>query len=277
MHPRLPNPAYADRDAHMNELLIHAHKVNVPVGRCGSFAVEHFYIGKDNAENIRLMLHGRTPMEPGLYTKLTEDGSVWMSDTPEEIETHMPAFNRFADARGEQRVLIHGLGLGMVLQDAIRAKGIIHVDVVEINGDVIDLVGPHYYRMAQRKGVYLNLVQGDCFTYQWPRGTKWFAVWHDIWEGYGEDNLPEMAILKRKFGHRTGWQGCWGQDMCRRIRDGRYRRNHQRIMDRFHKAMGIPTDAALRTMFDQMEAKHAGSNRGVGGGGSDTGVHQGND
>jgi len=239
--------------------------VSVPIGRSGNFAVEHFYVASEHPENIRLLLHGRSPIEPGLYTKLTENGAVWMSDVGEEIEEHLPIFRRFALLPRASSVLIHGLGLGMVVQEAIRAPNIRDIFVVEINRDVIDLVGPHYMRMADRFDKNIDIIEGDAFTYKWPVRSYWEAVWHDIWQGYSEDNLAQMETLHRKFGHRCGWQGSWGKRRCQEIRDGRYYRKHQRIVDRFHKSLGLPTDAEIRAQLGQMELTEIlGSDRSTG-------------
>lgn len=37
-----------------------------------------------------------------------------------------------------------------------------------------------------------------------------------IWDSLCADNLEEMTKLKRRFGRRTDWQGCWGEYQCRR-------------------------------------------------------------
>lgn len=225
------------RDAPLNMRRYH---VSVPTGRSGAITVERFVVTEYSPENLRLALHGRTPISPGLYTKMCENGAIWMSDTDEEIETHQPAFAAFFRAPPESRVLIHGLGLGMIVQEAIRTPNIRKIDVVELNPDVIRLVAPHYQRMAEKHDKTLTIIEANCFTYRWPVHSRWYAVWHDIWQSYGEDNLGEMDFLKRSFGHRTRWQGCWGQETCRRIRDGRYHREHERIMRRFYVQMGLP-------------------------------------
>jgi hypothetical protein len=50
------------------------------------------------------------------------------------------------------------------------------------------------------------------------KGERYGMVWHDIWDSFCGDNLPEMTRLKRKYGRRADWQGCWGEWQCRRHR-----------------------------------------------------------
>jgi hypothetical protein len=226
------------------------HKVSVPTGRCGGMAVERFVVEENEPGNLRLALHGRTMITPGTYTRLTEGGTVWMSDVPEEMETHAPAFNAIFWARPGARVLIHGLGLGMVVQYALRAENVSHVDVVELDERVIALAGPHYEAMAAVLGTELNILHGDAHERIWAPGTRWDVVWHDIWPSYSEDNLPEMARLHRSFGHRCGWQGSWGRKQCERIKSGAYHREHERIMARFLKSIGA--DVAIAELRAKM-------------------------
>jgi hypothetical protein len=46
-------------------------------------------------------------------------------------------------------------------------------------------------------------------------GTFYGAVWHDIWDNLSVDNLPQMTALKRKYGRRARWQGCWSEPQVR--------------------------------------------------------------
>ena len=48
-----------------------------------------------------------------------------------------------------------------------------------------------------------------------PKGTRYDAVWLDIWDTIGGDNLPEMTKLKRRFSRHTNWLGCWAERDCK--------------------------------------------------------------
>lgn len=144
---------------------------------------------------------------PGTYTGLICNGTLWMSDTPDERRDHSCAYYE-AKRRGG-RVLVHGLGLGMVVKAMLDLPNVEHVDVVELAPDVIALCGPAF----DRYGARVTIHEGDALAYKWPPGTRWTVVWHDIWPTICEDNLPQMATLHRKFGRRCDWQGSWCHDL----------------------------------------------------------------
>ena len=73
----------------------------------------------------------------GTYTRLrhSERGIV-MSDIPHEMLDHREPVSH---ARGH--CLINGLGLGMVLAAVLKQPDVTDVTVIEVDRDVIDLVG----------------------------------------------------------------------------------------------------------------------------------------
>ncbi len=144
---------------------------------------------------------------PGTYTGLLRNGAVWMSDTPAERRDHLSAYYEAKRLGG--RVLVHGLGLGMIVKAVLDLPNVEHIDVVELDADVIALAGPAF----DRYGARVTIHEGDALTYKWPPGTRWTVVWHDIWRDICGDNLPEMATLHRKFGRRCDWQGSWSHAM----------------------------------------------------------------
>lgn len=183
------------------------YQVDVPEGKSGNMCVERFEVPESSVENIRLAFQGRA-CRPGSYTRLIQDPhTFWMSDTTAEVHDHMPAIYQIRVRGG--RVLINGLGLGMVVQAALACPDVTHVDVVERNADVIKLVGPTY--ASERCTIH----HADAFTIKWPSNTHWSVAWHDIWPEICGDNLPEYAKLKRSYGRRVDWQGCWAEDILR--------------------------------------------------------------
>lgn len=192
------------------------YKVDLPEGTSGAVTIERFQVER-NYHLKRMEMAGRgTPV--GEYTALRRNGSLWMSDTQAEWYDHIDAF--YAMKRLGGRVLINGLGIGMVVKAALALPNVEHVDVVEIDEDVIKLVGPTY--ASERCTIH----HADAYeqTKLWKPGTRWTVAWHDIWLHMCEDNLSEMTKLHRSYGHRTDWQGSWARDILldRRRRDGRY-------------------------------------------------------
>lgn len=182
------------------------HRVAVPVGKRGAVEVRHFEVEENSFENLRLMLHGGRQCRPGTYTKLLRNGELWMSDTTAEWDDHRVAYLAMRQYGG--RVLINGLGLGMVVKAALDLPNVEHVDVVELDPDVIALVGPTY------AGPRCTIHQDDAYTIRWPVGTRWTVAWHDVWLNICGDNLSEMAKLHRRYGGRVQWQGSWAREEC---------------------------------------------------------------
>lgn len=175
-------------------------KVELPEGKLGSVEIRKFEVPKGDIRNALL---GSRRTTPGVYTGLYRNGTLWMSDTDAEQHDHSPAKWEI-DRRGG-RVLVMGLGLGMIVKQALANPNVTHVDVVEVDPDVAALVGPAY------SGERCTIHVADAYEIKWPVGTKWDVAWHDIWPTLSEDNLPEMAKLARSYGRRVGWQGFWGK------------------------------------------------------------------
>lgn len=177
--------------------------VTVPEAACGNWRVERFEISKEESAFGIFSFKARTP-PAGVYTRLMHGGELVMSDTPAEKRDHCaPVFE--ARRRGG-RVLLHGLGLGMVLQAVQQLENVSAIDVVEIDKDVIKLVGPHY-----SKDKRVTIYHADALTRVPEKGRRWSVVWHDIWPNLCEDNLDEMKLLHRRYGRRCDWQGSWGR------------------------------------------------------------------
>jgi hypothetical protein len=190
-------------------------KVDWPEGSVGDWTIERHTVTIEDEQAQRIRLWNPTSLgrftPAGTYTGLKRDGELIMSDSPDEIEDLMPFIDQ---AHG--RVLINGLGLGVGLK-AILDKtnfmsdepSVTHVDVVEIDPDVITLVGPNFGGDSR-----VHIWRGDAFTYHWQPGTTWDSAWHDIWDAICTENLIGMKRLHRRYGKRVGWQGSWCRSLC---------------------------------------------------------------
>ena len=189
------------------------YKVDVPEGQSGDWRIERFTVTKEAEKfgRLRAIATGRGRFAPaGTYTRLMRNGTLVMSDTPDEIRDHYEAIHQ---AKGH--VLVNGLGLGVALQAMLEKPEVERVTVVEISADVIALVGPHY---KAKYGDRLEVIQADAMTWKPPKGVRYDAVWHDIWDAICSDNLDTMHTLHRRYGRRTNWQGSWGRYQCKRWR-----------------------------------------------------------
>lgn len=183
-------------------------QVSISEGSKGKWSVARFSVTEDEAKftSMRAAFKGRGWVPAGTYTKLVCNGrGIVMSDTPDEMRDH-----RYAVYRAKGHVLVNGLGIGMVLTNLLKKPEVTTVTVVEIDADVIALVGPHYTDPR------VTIVHESAFDYAPPKGIRYGAVWHDIWDTICGDNLPEMTRLKRKYGRRADWQGCWCEYECKR-------------------------------------------------------------
>ena len=200
-------------------------KVSVPEGVAGEWSVRRFavtseYAGQYNQYYRAQWGRAARVIEQGVYTGLFgPGGDPWMSDVFGEQADHEPAIRRIEQLQPGGQVLMNGLGLGMVLQAVLRrgrgfagGGGMARVDVIEVQSEVIQLVGPHYQRMAERAEVELTIIEADALRYRFPAGRRWDVVWHDIWPEVSTDNLATMTRLHRRYGTRARWQDSW----CRR-------------------------------------------------------------
>jgi hypothetical protein len=215
-----------------------AHKVDLPEGQVGRWAIERFTV----REGVRLqpyyLVYGRD-CPPGTYTGLvryedgspeigeTMDGATYlgghevMTDLPGEIEDHADVMEAIRTRGG--RILIHGLGLGLIVKFALAQPNVTRVDVVELNQDVIDLVAHHYDRDER-----LQIHYGNAFTYEWPDDAHWTVAWHDIWDNYLLVNLGEMEFLRQRFAGRADWQGFWSRDYLLTVNERKHSRERTR-------------------------------------------------
>jgi hypothetical protein len=174
----------------------------VPVGSAGPWAIEEFEVSRDEAALYNIGERGYAHVGPGRYKRLVhaKRGTV-MSNTPMEVRTHRGAVH---SARG--RVLIAGLGLGMVLEAIAAKETVTSVLVVEIDPDVIALVGPHFAGNQKVK-----IVQADIYEWKPDKGDCFNFWWFDIWTDICGDNLPAMAKLARRFARHAGEKQFWSK------------------------------------------------------------------
>lgn len=126
-------------------------------------------------------------------------GEVVMEDSHRELCRHLPIW--FA-AHG--RVLKTGLGLGCVVRGLLAKPEVEHVDVVEIDADIIRVIGPEFDGNPR-----VTIHHADALT--WDFGERrWDFAWHDIWTE-GNDHLQVLhAQLIARYGPAVAAkQGAW--------------------------------------------------------------------
>ena len=142
---------------------------------------------------------------PSRITQLYEKGSLWMSDTPQEIFLHHWGVDA---AKG--KVLVGGLGIGYYATTIGRKAGVSNVTVVEINPNVIKLVQPYLFNPK------IRVVQDDVWKYLATTKEKYDYVYLDIWRATGEHEYQKTVLPLRKLAKRVlrrgGKIGCWGEE-----------------------------------------------------------------
>lgn len=165
----------------------------IPEGQQGSIRIEHYDVSPEDSKFTMLRQvfnHSRDEfVPPGRYIRLRVNGQVMMSNTSMEVRSNA----RFV-RQAHGRVLIAGLGLGMILQGILPKPEVKDVTVIESSADVIALVEP-YIRHAK-----LSVIHDDIFILKPRRGERWNSIYFDIWPTICLDNLDEIVRLHRRFG-----------------------------------------------------------------------------
>ncbi len=169
-------------------------------GESGAWKLKRFTVTPQGAKmhNLSEMFNGRNRfIYPGEYWGLFCDGKVIMSNTPAEIDDHKPFIRK---AYG--KVLVGGLGLGMVLKCLLDKKSVTKVTVVEKSPDVIKLVASAYTDDPR-----VEIVNADIFEY--VPSERYDCAWFDIWDDISGEEYPEMKRLHRRYGHYVDWSDSW--------------------------------------------------------------------
>jgi hypothetical protein len=191
--------------------------------KVGPWSIDHFEVSEDKAKmgNLHDIMHGygERCVDPGLYTRLAhaQRGCV-MSNTKAEMRD-MYGFFYQLDKYRESVLPVHidGLGLGIAAIEALE-RGY-YVEVVEIDMDVIQLVGQQlteHYPIDKLQIIHANALE-------FKPTMHYSVVWHDIWDTICSDNWDQYIVLHRKYGHRCLWQGSWARDYI--VREKRQERN----------------------------------------------------
>jgi hypothetical protein len=147
----------------------------------------------------------------GEYTELRHAGITFMTDLYDEWWTQRRAIERARRVGG--KVLITGLGLGMVVEAILSAPALATVSsvtVLEQSADVIDLVAPHLLRQFPDQ---VEIVHADAFTWQPGAPMRFDTVWHDIWPDPDASQVEaDVARLRRQHQPWSEWQGFWPID-----------------------------------------------------------------
>ncbi len=183
-------------------------ELNLKSGESGEWKLKRFTVTPQGAKmhNLGEIFNGRGRfILAGEYWGLFRNGNVIMSNTPAEIADHRK-FIREASGK----VLVGGLGLGMVLKYLLDKKSVTKVTVVEKSSDVIKLVASSYTDDPR-----VEIVNADIFEYKPTE--RYDCAWFDIWDDISGDEYPEMKKLHRRYARYVGWSDSWLRKNSRRL------------------------------------------------------------
>lgn len=196
-----------------------------------NFSIEKFYLSKDFVKTQKRLasFNGSyrevDSLTPGWYVRLWDKRKreVVMSDTPMEKESNTEVVE---NAKG--RVLIGGLGLGMILLAIQKKKEVSEIIVIEKYQEIINLVGkslPLSNKVKIIQGDVLDFPTSDCRL----EGQFGFdTIYFDIWNFISSDNWDEMKMLRRRWSRlltKGGYINSWRKDDCQRRKAEERREN----------------------------------------------------
>lgn len=155
-------------------------------------------------------LDGRQYPQIGFFTEafaypaILENGRIWMTVTPNEVETMKDAIKK---AYG--KVLAYGLGLGYYAYMVSEKDEVDSITIVEKNRDIIQLF--QTYLLPQfRQADKVRIIEADAFEYAkqvMPAEEYDFVftdLWHDVSDGIGmyeEMKQYERLCPKTEFSY----------------------------------------------------------------------------
>lgn len=143
------------------------------------FVADDFIVDRDGFALPQLGWFER----PFAFPAIREDGLVWMTVTPNEINTIQPAVHQSCG-----KVLTYGLGLGYYAFHCLLKADVESVTVVEKNPAVIEMFRRHLLPFFPRQKD-LHIVEADAFEYAgkiMPNedfDTVFTDLWHDVADG----------------------------------------------------------------------------------------------
>lgn len=169
--------------------------------KVGDFELSHFEIGEKD-----FIAMYRMGISAGRYVKLSHNGECVMSDTDTEKRTNS---SFVINAHG--KVLIGGLGIGLILLAIQDKEEVWHITVVEKNKEVIELVGSQLPLNSK-----VHIVHDDVFEYK-PL-FKYNTIYMDIWnyinsDVYEREMKPLISRYRRylipKSEDENRYIDCW--------------------------------------------------------------------
>lgn len=187
-----------------------AERAMLPEAQVGEYSITHtpvkpgdrqMVVGLREAFMTGLPQTDMIVREPTVVHKLVGPEGVWMSDIPAEL---VQMQRELASHVRGGKVLIGGLGLGLVANMVAKKSSVKQVTVIERQPEVIKLVEPYL-------DAKVTVTEGDIFEYLNPVGKGYFDIaLLDTWQGTGEWVWQtEVVPLRRLIGDKIKRVYCW--------------------------------------------------------------------
>jgi hypothetical protein len=170
----------------------------------GLWTIERHFVNTRTQRGLETYLVGftdytllRRPSWKDIH--LEGPGEVVMEDSVRELSRHLPIWMK---ARG--RVLVTGLGLGCVVRGLLISPHVEHIDVIELDQRIIDVVGLGFVGESR-----VTIYQGDALEVGFPEGYCWDYAWHDLWDENDELQRLHGRLLIRYRNRIRKQQGAW--------------------------------------------------------------------
>lgn len=170
----------------------------------GLWTIERLNAGETLRDRNEQALHRRmvgfddyTLLRHMTEATMHNGGEIVMEDSIVELCRHLPIW-----VYGRGLVLVTGLGLGCVVRGLLAKPEIEHVDVVEIDRRIIDVIGAEF---AGNDRVTVH--HGDALSIR--LGGVWDFAWHDLWTENNAGLQRLHAQLMAAYRDRVRHQGAW--------------------------------------------------------------------
>jgi hypothetical protein len=123
--------------------------------------------------------------------EIMDPKSVWMSDTPQEYFTH---WSLVARTKGP-KVLIAGLGLGLLVHLLALRKDIERMVVIDLSPEIIQMVSPYLPENPE-----ISVINGNFYEIIYKllnSGEQFDTIICDIWKGIDEESQRQYEECKR--------------------------------------------------------------------------------
>ncbi len=184
--------------------------LSIPEAKSGNYAIVHDTSPPNTiffTANMRCQMFGGQKTKKvswdheTVWHRLQGPSGTWMTDVPCEQAQMTDCIKKF-----KGKILVGGLGLGLVATLLAQKKPVSHITIIEKSPEVISLVASHI------KHPKITVVNDDLFDYLKTTNKVFTHSFYDIWQSDGEGTFfnvvcPLYSLSKTKVKHPpVNWQ-----------------------------------------------------------------------